>query len=103
MSGNRDVIDLCSTCVNKQNCIFKIYSGKPVWYCNEFDVTENSIPSRKENNGKEKRNIPDQRILSSQEEDEPEGLKGLCVNCDERRVCLRPKPEGGIWHCEEYS
>ncbi|MBI4881404.1 MAG: hypothetical protein HY812_17345, partial [Planctomycetes bacterium] len=27
---------------------------------------------------------------------------GLCVNCEERVYCLRPKPPGGVWHCEEY-
>ena len=28
--------------------------------------------------------------------------KGLCVNCANRETCLYPKPEGGVWHCEEY-
>lgn len=28
--------------------------------------------------------------------------KGLCVNCANRQTCLFPKPEGGVWHCEEY-
>lgn len=29
-------------------------------------------------------------------------LKGLCVNCANREVCRHPKPEGGVWHCEEF-
>jgi hypothetical protein len=29
-------------------------------------------------------------------------LKGLCVNCDNRHTCTFPKPEEGVWHCEEY-
>jgi hypothetical protein len=28
--------------------------------------------------------------------------KGLCMNCANRETCLYPKPEGGVWHCEEY-
>jgi hypothetical protein len=28
---------------------------------------------------------------------------GLCRNCENRRTCAFPKPEGGIWHCEEYQ
>lgn len=28
--------------------------------------------------------------------------RGLCVNCANRETCLYPKPEGGVWHCEEY-
>jgi hypothetical protein len=29
-------------------------------------------------------------------------LTGLCMNCENRRVCTHPKPEGGVWHCENY-
>jgi len=28
---------------------------------------------------------------------------GLCMNCEHRRTCTYPKPEGGIWHCEDYA
>jgi hypothetical protein len=28
---------------------------------------------------------------------------GICSNCDNCRTCVFPKPEGGIWHCEEYQ
>jgi hypothetical protein len=27
---------------------------------------------------------------------------GLCPTCDFRSTCMYPKPEGGVWHCEEY-
>ena len=27
---------------------------------------------------------------------------GLCVNCDQRLVCRYDRPEGGVWHCEDY-
>ena len=36
------------------------------------------------------------------EKDERERFKGLCMNCDNRFDCLLPRPEGGVWHCEEY-
>ena len=29
-------------------------------------------------------------------------FKGLCVNCDHRFTCTLPKPESGVWYCEEY-
>jgi len=31
-----------------------------------------------------------------------ERFKGLCMNCDNRFECQLPRPEGGVWHCEEY-
>jgi len=27
---------------------------------------------------------------------------GLCSICENRPACAFPKPEGGVWHCEEY-
>jgi hypothetical protein len=41
------------------------------------------------------------RLMGS-EEAETE-LRGLCINCANRKRCLYPKPEGGVWHCEEYA
>jgi hypothetical protein len=29
--------------------------------------------------------------------------KGLCATCDNRETCTYPKPEDGIWHCEEFA
>jgi len=27
----------------------------------------------------------------------------LCATCVKRDTCTLPKPEGGVWHCEEYN
>jgi hypothetical protein len=32
-----------------------------------------------------------------------EPLKGLCIDCKKRHTCRRPKPQGGVWRCEEYE
>ena len=32
-----------------------------------------------------------------------EQFKGLCKNCKKRKTCTLPKPEGGVWRCEEYE
>lgn len=29
-------------------------------------------------------------------------VRGLCVNCENRHTCEFVKPNGGVWHCEEY-
>ncbi len=28
---------------------------------------------------------------------------GLCSTCLHLEMCERPKPEGGVWHCERYE
>jgi len=30
-------------------------------------------------------------------------LRGLCRTCERRDTCTYPKPEGGVWHCEEFK
>jgi len=29
-------------------------------------------------------------------------VPGLCANCEERDSCRFPRPQGGVWRCEEY-
>ena len=35
--------------------------------------------------------------------EESSKVKGLCKNCKKRRTCELPKPEGGVWRCEDYE
>ena len=35
--------------------------------------------------------------------EDSEKYKGLCKNCKKRKTCKLPKPEGGVWRCEEYE
>ncbi|KPJ66922.1 hypothetical protein AMJ44_07635 [candidate division WOR-1 bacterium DG_54_3] len=37
------------------------------------------------------------------EEKDSGRYKGLCRNCEKRENCMLPKPEGGVWRCEEYE
>jgi len=36
-------------------------------------------------------------------EEESNKYKGLCKNCKKQETCRLPKPEGGVWRCEEYE
>ena len=29
--------------------------------------------------------------------------KGLCRNCKKKETCALPRPEGGVWRCEDYE
>ena len=40
--------------------------------------------------------------LSSEEKDSDK-YKGLCRNCKKQKTCKLPKPEGGVWRCEDYE
>ena len=34
---------------------------------------------------------------------DPGSVRGLCATCAKRSSCAFQRPEGGVWHCEEYS
>jgi hypothetical protein len=40
---------------------------------------------------------------SRDEEVDPGKYKGLCKNCKKQDTCTLPKPEGGVWRCEDYE
>jgi len=33
----------------------------------------------------------------------PTEAAGLCRNCARLSTCTYPRPEGGVWHCNEYE
>lgn len=84
---------LCSTCNNTPSCSFRLIDPKRlIWYCELFDYyvqVKEQIPKSK-------------AILDSIPESKNTRFKGLCMNCEICDTCTYPKPESGIWHCEEY-
>lgn len=53
-------------------------------------------------NARESKPISDASKASPAVE-QPHIHRGLCVNCDVRETCTLPRPEGGVWYCEEYQ
>ena len=84
--------DLCSNCNHAEACGGRSSPRRPIFFCEEFDVfvpvpispPVRSLPTQ-----------PNKRQSTNEH-------TGLCMNCDNAETCTLPKPEGGIWHCEEY-
>lgn len=72
----------------------------PVLECDEFD--DYVSPSVTTGRQSVSHSDSSQATFTSEDEDASD-YRGLCVNCDNRRTCAYPKPEGGIWHCAEYQ
>lgn len=86
---------LCLSCMY-QGCIYQKDSDRPVWQCEEYGGYKN--PSEKN----ARKNNPSSAQKQISLNDDLERYKGLCVTCAYRETCTYPKPEGGVWHCEEY-
>jgi len=97
MSENTLYRGLCSTCRHAPNCTYPGDVQRPAFYCEEFEIeitTAKKIPEY---------GISQSTASSIAVPEESAELIGLCSDCENRKTCVFPKPEGGIWHCEEYQ
>ena len=88
---------LCLSCQNTLTCTFLKNSHEAVLQCEEFDGFGSYLRKPRRSFHKSmtgSKSNPEKKDLN--------GAKGLCSICEDRKTCTYPKPEGGVWHCEEY-
>ena len=85
---------LCLTCVHFKKCTLTAGNGATsgVQFCEEYQTVclDPVVVTGKKNS----RNT--MKRTSS-------GILGLCCNCVHYPYCSFPKPEAGVWHCEDYQ
>lgn len=86
--------DLCFTCDDGVSCNYPKSHGKPIMQCEEFSCAP--TPSKKDVK------TPKVNSTDCRQKDNSTNYNGLCANCENSKTCAIDKPEGGIWHCEEY-
>ena len=89
-SVKKESIGLCSCCNSFQNCTYPRTLKRPVLQCEEFNGILRPPLKR----------VPQEKV-SPQKVKKPRS-RGLCGICEDRATCAYPKPEGGVWHCEDY-
>ena len=86
---------LCANCRDQSDCVFFMKASEPIIECEMYECGPPSRPRLslvKKNVAAEVDELP-----------EEENLMGLCVNCDNLKGCQLPKPQSGVWTCEEYA
>ncbi len=90
---------LCSCCRCFKTCTYPKDPRQPTLQCEEFDgIVPSPIKTAPRADAVRtvvKRN-PETGAAG------PASDPGLCSLCENRPTCTYPKPEGGVWHCEEY-
>ena len=96
MIDNNRYPTLCSSCKHASTCTFPKDPERPSFYCEEFEIE--ATPKLQTVGGEKQRPmIPDIAEIKGTMQ-----FVGLCCDCENRQNCIFPKPEGGIWHCQEY-
>lgn len=98
--GGMEFCGICSLCENAPDCVFPRDPNRPLLHCDEL-VIPAPVPPR-----------PAARRMTPNYTEAQQGgnpvkgsapVLGLCRLCDGRETCTYPWPEGGVWHCEEYT
>jgi hypothetical protein len=90
---------VCAACKYDPDCIWARNSDRPVLQCEQFELGVASPPPTTARANSPAKGLEGAR---SAEREEAHNYPGLCSNCDNRETCIYPRPEGGIWHCDEY-
>lgn len=88
---------VCLACKFDPDCIFEAASDRVALQCEQFELGLLESPGQAPtiHGNPFGRNPSCEKDWSAH--------SGLCANCDNRKTCIYPKPEGGVWRCEEYA
>ena len=89
---------LCVSCRHAGHCVYERERGRrqPSFFCEEFEIDSATSDQRGPS-------CASPSAVASRGDGDAGVFIGLCGNCRNRKTCVSPKPEGGIWHCEEYE
>ncbi len=90
---------ICSNCNFASTCRHSL-SG--VQFCEEYEIADSikRFEGRRLDTNKAGLLKINPQTTASQF---PDCVMGLCINCLHRETCGLPRPESGVWHCEEYE
>ncbi len=91
---------LCLTCDHARSCTYPREPDRPVWQCEEFEGNQAPLDTTAVESFLIKERAKARAVACNNGDGQ---LKGLCVNCENRKTCTFPKPEEGVWRCEEYE
>ena len=90
---------ICATCVHVPGCVYIETPENPKMYCEQFE--SELEPTLKTMDATGLKSVRTTLEEGSKAIKQAKAL-GLCVNCAYLETCVFPRPEGGVWHCEEY-
>lgn len=87
---------LCEDCANEPECTFPRSAGQAVISCEEFTAPLTAVSLRV---GERPRPDEKERFAVANREWFP----GLCMSCQKNDTCTFPKPDGGVFNCDEFE
>jgi len=103
MTISNEYHGLCPTCKSSPYCTFPVPPTESVFQCEEFEGAHiNPVNLKRNPHEVSFPSIPLQTWPGPVERVHNK-YTGLCSTCESSETCTFQKPEGGVWHCEEYK
>ena len=96
---NREPSGVCLCCKAVSACTYAKDPRRPALQCEDFEGYE---PRRGATVMTNSLAANDPKWGFDVEKRDSRKHKGLCSICEDYDSCILSKPEGGVWHCEEY-
>jgi len=97
-----EYLGICATCNHAPTCAHRMRNpGVAIWECENYDDyvrLNGTFVGGAEGEASAPAKSRPRDDSGSQVE-----YRGLCKNCAKREYCTFRRPEGGVWHCEEYE
>jgi hypothetical protein len=90
----QEISDLCTTCNHQADCISRATLIRPVLFCEEF-TCEAPLQDRRPA-------FTLREISATSHPPINPPYSGICVNCEDREVCVSARRKQNIQFCEEY-
>jgi hypothetical protein len=91
---------LCSTCKYSSRCALTKASGQGIHFCEEYEAGDGLSHAGR----RVRSSAGSAKLMNPGAKPHAQGaVLGLCSNCIHRDTCRFPRPESGVWHCEEYE
>lgn len=91
---------LCKNCIHKTNCVYNQSPVKQIMFCEEFEGEK--LPALQSVIVRNLSQI-EEEVGAENDVKQESKLMGLCRTCEHRNSCTYPKPEGGVWNCDEFE
>ncbi|MGB8656466.1 MAG: hypothetical protein WCE90_01610 [Candidatus Zixiibacteriota bacterium] len=91
---------LCLTCDHVRSCSYPRNPDQPVWQCEEFEAIDAPVDRTTVESFLAAAHARRESVVAENSKGQ---FKGLCLNCENRKTCTFPRPEDGVWRCEEYE
>lgn len=89
-------VSICLNCINRGKCSFSCNASE-ISFCEEYEIERGP-----ERNFKYENESLEKAVLFPSTLADYGDYKGICMNCDEKKICSDERTKYGLMFCEDH-